>query len=104
MVSTLERSARPMEYRLPKSPPRPRVTVDVQSPRVQGSVERCSRLATAKGVFGEVRVTILKDDPTEPRVRGSPMLGPQRAEIEECVRESLLKLAPRFDIEPTGSL
>lgn len=104
VLSTPERSATPMEYQLPKEPPRPRVTVDVQSPRVQGSVERCSRLATAKGVFGDVRVTILKDDPTEPRVSGSPMLGPERAEIEQCVRESLLKLAQRFDIEPVGSL
>jgi len=102
VFSIPEHGANAIESQIPKGRPPPIVTVDVQSPRVQGSVERCSRLATAKGVFGDVTVTILKKDPSEPRVSGSSMLEPIRWEIEQCVRESLFKLGPRFYIEEVG--
>ena len=86
-----------------KEPPQgPKVTVDLRSPRVRSAIDGCSRLAAAKGVYGDVIVTLPKGDPLEPRVVGNPVLGPHREDIERCLREALVKVARRLDLESAG--
>ena len=76
--------------------------LDVQSPRIRGAVEKCSELATSRRVFGDVTVTI--DDLTNPKVSGSPMLGPYRDVIERCVRNAFGNLLRQLEREgdPAG--
>jgi hypothetical protein len=63
---------------------------DVYRPEIESDLQRCSRDAVARGVFGDVTVDLYGGG--GPNVSGTPGLGRHRPVLEDCVRAAMIKL------------